>query len=285
MSQEFEPAKYKQNQEKEWDSVAAAWKKWWETFETGGQAVSDRMISLAGVGDGHRVLDVATGIGEPATTVAKVVGSDGRVVATDLSPQMLEIGKSRAKELGLDNMEFRTADAEVLDVGGDAFNSVLCRWGLMFVPNLDSAAKAIHKNLEPGGKLVTSVWAAPPKVPILSTPMGVIREMIEVPAPPKGAPGIFSLADTSRLETALSDAGFKDIKTETFNAKMEWASVDIYVEFMQEIASPIIAMLAKETDERRKEIWHAVGKAISRFAKDDGRLEIDNETILVSATA
>ena len=75
-------------------------------FEQGAQALSDRMLELGDVRPGHRVLDIGTGIGEPALTAARRVAPDGSVVATDFSDAMLEIARQRARELGLDNVEF-----------------------------------------------------------------------------------------------------------------------------------------------------------------------------------
>ncbi len=132
----FDSARYKAGQIQQWDAAAANWRKWWQTFEQGAQCLSDRLVELAEIRPGHRVLDVATGIGEPAITAAQRVGPTGLVVATDQAPQMLAIARERAAELKLQNMEFREMDAESLNLPEGTFNAVLCRWGLMFFPNL-----------------------------------------------------------------------------------------------------------------------------------------------------
>jgi enediyne biosynthesis protein CalE5 len=71
-----------------WDNVAAGLQIWWPTFERGAQ-VSDKIVELAEIKPGNRVLDIATGIGEPAVTAARRVKPNGKVVATDISPRML----------------------------------------------------------------------------------------------------------------------------------------------------------------------------------------------------
>ena len=101
------PVEYKNKLSQEWDNVASGWEKWWPTFERGSQVVSDRMVELAEIGPGQRVLDLATGIGEPAVTAAHLVGSKGTVIATDLSREMLAVGQKRAVQQGLENIEFR----------------------------------------------------------------------------------------------------------------------------------------------------------------------------------
>ena len=86
----------KNEQKRDWDAAAAGWKKWWAVLEHGAQPVSDRLVELAGVGAGARVLDVATGSGEPAVTAARRAAPGGRVIAVDQSPGMLSIARERA---------------------------------------------------------------------------------------------------------------------------------------------------------------------------------------------
>ena len=95
-----EPVRDADEQRSQWDRVAAGWQTWWRTIEDAAQPVSRRMLALAAVAPGQRVLDIATGIGEPALLAARRVGPQGRVVATDIAPAMLEIARERARSLG-----------------------------------------------------------------------------------------------------------------------------------------------------------------------------------------
>jgi ubiquinone/menaquinone biosynthesis C-methylase UbiE len=109
--QAFNSEDFKAQQRQMWDDAAAGWQAWWPTFERGAQKVSDKIVELAEIKPGDWVLDIATGIGEPAVTTAKKVMPDGKVVATDISPQMLAIAKTRAKSLGLDSViQFRESE-------------------------------------------------------------------------------------------------------------------------------------------------------------------------------
>lgn len=148
----------KQSQRQSWDSVASGWQKWWRIFENGAQIVSDKLIELAIVKPNAKVLDIATGIGEPAITAANRVGNEGYVLATDLSPQMLSIAKERAKSLNLDNiMEFKEGDAETISLQPSIFDAALCRWGLMFLPNLELGITNIYKSIVDGGRFAAAV--------------------------------------------------------------------------------------------------------------------------------
>ena len=136
-SSSFDSEQYKTSQRQSWNKVAEGWQKWWKTFEQDAQKVNERLIELAEIKQGDKVLDIATGIGEPAITAARKVGIKGHVLATDISPQMLKIAKERAASFGLQNIvEFKEIDAERIDIDLEpllqqlsSFNAVLCRWG------------------------------------------------------------------------------------------------------------------------------------------------------------
>lgn len=280
--QPFDPRQFKEAQRRDWSSVAAGWKKWWKTMEASARPASERLVDLAGLEPGHAVLDVATGIGEPAVTAARRVGPSGRVVATDQAPQMLAIGRERAVELGLAHIEFREADAETLDLA-ERFDAVLSRWGLMFLPDLAGALGRIHRLLKDGGRLAAAVWGPPPKVPFISLAMGTVRQELRLPPPPPEVPGPFSLADVALLERALAAAGFRDIRSEPLTLTFEWASAEDYTAFQQDIAAPIVALLADEPPARRAEVWSAITEAARRYAGPDGRVRMTGETFCVAA--
>ena len=107
--------KYKESERQNWDSVANNWQKWWKTIEIGAGKVSRRLIELAEIKPGSRVLDIATGVGEPAITAANQIGNNGHILAIDISPQMLSVTKQKAISLGLQNViEFKEGDTEQL---------------------------------------------------------------------------------------------------------------------------------------------------------------------------
>jgi len=199
-TQSFDPARYKAGQRREWDTAAPGFMDWGLVLGPQLQPVSERMLELASIQPGQRVLDVATGPGEPAVTAAHRVGSSGHVIATDLSPQMVALGRERVAELGLHNIDFREMDAEAPDLPEHSFEIVLCRFGLMYLPDPQVALERMHQLLIPDGRLVAAVWGPPQKVPFIRWPMEVALRVLQVPAPPPQMPGPFSLADARHLE-------------------------------------------------------------------------------------
>src|ERR1700682_5556309 len=202
--------KMKHEQKLAWDDSADGWKRWWPTFERSAQRVNDRLVELAGARGGHVVLDIATGSGEPALTAARAVGASGRVVAVDMSAGMLKIARERIDTAGLRNVELVESDAESLKLDDDSFDAVLCRWGLMFMPDVESLLQRLHRALKADGRIATAVWSSADKVPICSLARDAIRQITGI-TPPPNAPDPLKLADTSILERALLGGGFRDV--------------------------------------------------------------------------
>ena len=275
----------KQQQRIDWDSAAAGWKRWWGTFEHAAQHVSDRLVELAAIRPGLTVLDLATGIGEPAMTAARRVGPSGKVVGIDHSPGMLEVARERAAALGLNNVDFRPGDLETVAEGEHAFDAAICRWGLMFVPDLDSAARSIRRVLKPGAHFATAVWASPDRVPMIALGAEALRKLAGLPPRQPNALDPFRLADVSILTDALTRAGFGEVHSESIEVVFEFASVDQFTQFRYDVSAPLRAALQRCTPEVREGIRRATAEAAAAYRRPDGSLRLPNESICVGARA
>jgi SAM-dependent methyltransferase len=196
---------------------------------------------------------------------------------------MLEIGRERAAELGLDNVEFQEADAEELALPDEQFDVALSRFGLMFFPDLGAALVKIRDVLVSGGRLAAAVWGAPERVPMIALPLQTVGRELELPPPAPGTPGPLSLADADALERKLRESGFDDVRTERRDVTTPWESANEFASFMRDIAAPVNNMLAGESPERRDEVWGAVEEAASKHAVSDGSVSFTNEVIYLIA--
>jgi ubiquinone/menaquinone biosynthesis C-methylase UbiE len=278
---------YKEGQRQGWDSVADGWQKWWKITETGAEKVSRRLIELAEIKQGSTVLDIATGIGEPAITAAKQVGNSGYVLAIDISSQMLSIAKQRAISLGLEQViEFKEGDAETIDLPASTFDAALCRFGLMFLPDLRTGLSNIYRSLVDGGRLAAAVWASPDKVPFIAVALNtVMKETKSPPPPPAGTPGPFSLSDENMLRNSLIESGFKDVTIKRMEGSFNFDSAEVYTSYVYETAAPIQAMLANQPQERREEILKAITESARKYTENDTRsVRMSNEAICVVGT-
>ena len=278
---DFDPEDIKNRQRDDWNAVSTGWEKWWDTLEQGASHVSQRLIELAGLEPGKRVLDIATGIGEPALSAARAVAPGGRVLATDQAAEMLAIAARRAEAAGVDNVDFLQVDGELLYEVDGHFDAVLCRWGLMFFPMLDLALRNIQQRLDNGGRLAAAVWSTPDKVPSISLSMNVAREMLDVPPPPPGTPHPFALADREALQQAFLAAGFSNVKCEILPVRFTMPSAEAYTAFTRDVSAPIATLCAGLDEARREALWAAITEAAREYATADGEIVMENEAICI----
>ena len=139
----------------------------------------------------------------------------------------------------------------------------------------------MYRLLAPGGGLAAAVWSEPPNVPMISLPMRIIQQMIEMPAPPEGMPGPFSLADVGALEHALRQAGLTNVHSERMVLTAEWPSAQEFVKMLLDIAAPLKAMLDRQPVEKRTGVLTAIEEATAQYAAADGAIRMPNEAICV----
>ena len=283
----FDPKQFKEGQRQGWNNVAKGWLKWWKITETAGENISKRMIELAEINQGSKVLDIATGIGEPSITVAQRVGKNGHVLAIDISPQMLSVAKERAKSMGLqDLIEFKEGDAETTDLPSSTFDAVLCRFGLMFLPNIKVGLSNIHKSLVDEGRFAAAVWASRDKVPFISLPLKILMKETNSLPPPLNAPGPFSLSDEKLLKEYFINSGFRDVTVERQDMIFNFESPEEFTNFVCETASPVQVILSKQLGERRKKLLQTITEAAvnNYIDKNSDSISFRNEAICVVGT-
>jgi len=171
--------------------------------------LSERMLDLAAIRPGMRILDLATGRGEPAIRAAHRVGPTGTVLGVDLSESLLKMARERAAREGLSNLDLRGLNAERLEgVPTAHFHATLVRWGLMYFDSPVDALMAARRAMVPRGVLVAAVWAEPERVPYFTLPRRVLGKNLPLPPIDPEAPGTFRYADTDRLHRDFAAAGF-----------------------------------------------------------------------------
>ena len=200
----FDAAKYKNAQREQWNKDGAAWRRWTPTLDRWYGAATREMLDMARVQPGQRVLDIAAGAGEPAVSAAERVGPNGYVLATDISEGIIELARQVASERGLKQIETRAMDGEKLDLPDASFDAVLCRLGLMYMPNPVTALREWRRVLKPGGRVAVAVFSTPDRNPWGAVPATIIRRRAQLPPPVPGQPGPFSLGGARRPRRLLS---------------------------------------------------------------------------------
>src|SRR3954468_17095232 len=202
-SKAVDSVEFREAQHKHWDSAAVGWKAWSAFNDSADRHISERLVELAGVQPGSRGPDVAAGYGEPALTAARRAGPEGRVVATDISAEMLAFGRERAAAAGLGNVEFMQSDASSLDFPHASFHAAVSRWGIIFEPDAEAAAGRIRGFLKPGARMAIASWGEPDLVPFLSIPMRTTMARLNVAPPAAGTPGPLSRPTPAALGALL----------------------------------------------------------------------------------
>jgi enediyne biosynthesis protein CalE5 len=281
----IDPADFRETQHEQWNSAAVGWKEWSEFTDSAAGHISERLVELAGVEPGSRVLDVAAGYGEPALTAARRAGPEGRVVATDISAEMLAFGRERAQAGGLGNVEFMESDASSLDFPHESFDAAVSRWGIIFEPDAVAAAERIRGFLKPGARMAISSWGEPDEVPFLSLPRKTTMERFDLPPPPPGMPGPLSRPTPEALGGLLEGGGFSNVAVERDEVTFEFDSPEQFTAYVRAIAAPVRLMIEQHAGDAQEEAWDAITQAAADAWDGSQPLRFSNVVLLASGSA
>ncbi len=267
----FDPIQYKKTTLQQWDTAAEAWHRWGSLLTAWLGGPTETMLDMAGIEAGSQVLDVAAGAGDQTIMVADRVGASGRVLATDLSPGILEFAGARAKEAGFNNVETRVLDGENLtDLEAGSFDAVISRVGMIYFPDQQRALTGMRHALKDGGKVAAMVYSTADKNEFFSAPVSIIRRRANLPAPLAGQPGPFSLGGEGVLEAAFVQAGFKDVEVKVVDAPVRVKTAAECLQFEKESFGALHQMLSGLSDEEKDQAWQEIEERLKEYEGEDG---------------
>ena len=279
----IEPDAYREQSRASWGEMAAGWeeRRGWMLGNT--RTVIDRLVELAAPHPGQTFLELACGPGELGFAVAERVGGEGRVVATDFSPEMLDVARRGGEARGLRNVEYRVADAEHLELDDGSVDGVVCRWGFMLLADPAAAFAEARRVLRAGGPLVFSVWAGPDRNPWASVPAATLVERGVVPPPERGLPGLFALADPDRIRSLVTAAGFDAPQLEQIDFAFRYADADVLWHTMLQLSGPFSRAIKELDAAERHATRAAIEESLAPFRRDDGSFDTPAVTWAVLA--
>jgi ubiquinone/menaquinone biosynthesis C-methylase UbiE len=227
--------------------------------------LTERMLDLAGVGVGHRVLDVAAGTGEQTLAAARRVGPTGAVLATDIAARMLALAAEAAAQAGLRNVEIRVRDARDLDLEPESFDAAISRLALMLVPERMRAMAGIHRVLKTGKKFAALVLATADQCPFVALPMRIAGRCAGAPRAPFGDPGLFALGDPAMLAAAYRDIGFRQVTVEVARVERRYPSLAAAMQNVQDALPEVRQLLMHATEAERAAAWVEIEDALRQF--------------------
>jgi SAM-dependent methyltransferase len=230
------------------------------------------MIERLEITPDQQHLDIAAGTGEPGLTIARL-SPKGRVVLTDLVPEMLAIAARRAAGQGIANVGTAVCSADDLPFDDATFDSVSVRFGYMFFPDVAKATAEFARVLKPGGRLCSSVWVKPEENPWTSIAMEAIATETVVPPPDPDGPNMFRCAAPGYVSALYQSAGLRDIAEWDVVVELVTGSPAEYWEMISEHVSLAVAALGHVDEPARARIRaHAMAK-VSAF-EEDGRVRV-----------
>ena len=269
----------REQQKQSWNKFSGGWKKWDELVMDFLKPMGDEIIRFINPQNNDIILDVASGTGEPGLTIALKL-SGGKVILTDLADDMLKIARENAATRGIKNIETVVCDVCELPFGDNTFDAISCRFGFMFFPDMQLAAKEMVRVLKPGGKIATAVWNIPEKNFWVTATMGTINRNMELLPPPPGSPGMFRCAKDGFIADLFSQAGLKNISQVEVAGKLNCKTVDAYWGMQTEVAAPIVAALNTASDEMKEKIKTETYSLVNE-KYPDGNIVIDSSALVI----
>jgi ubiquinone/menaquinone biosynthesis C-methylase UbiE len=264
-----------------WNRFSPGWRKWDSLSMNFLKPMGDEIIRLIKPGDMDVVLDVASGTGEPGLTIASMLRG-GIVVVADLSEGMLEVARANAERRGIKNLEFIACDASELPFPDNSFDSLSCRFGFMFFPDMLLAAKEMKRVLKPGGRIAASVWNVPEKNFWATAVMSVINKNMQLVPPPPGAPGLFRCAKSGFVADLFTQAGLRNISESEVSGKLRSGKTENYWNFMTEVVAPVVAALSTADEAMKTRIKNEVFESVNQ-KYPDGDIAIDSSALIIYA--
>ena len=263
-----------QDNQPNWDKIAEKFDIWLPQLAPVGEA----MLQALGAQNGDYILDVASGTGEPALTLARRT-PNATILGIDSAAGMANVAQNKVIKEGLNNISFQTMPAENMAFVDETFDRLLCRFGVMLFDNAMQGLKEMHRVLKNSGRFSLAVWSTPETMLSLYWTYEVFKNRIPEDYYPPLAK-VTSLGAPGAMEDFLVEAGFNDFNIEKKTIHYEFESFETYWDLME--ASDILKMQYDALpDDQRHEVRDEVGRFARDFIKD-GRLSIPHEYLLVS---
>ena len=255
----------------QWTESAPYWEKHRAIIREMFAPVTQALIEAAGITSHCAVLDVAMGPGEPALTIAGLVGPEGTVVGTDAVPEMVEAARREGRRRNLSNASFEVAFAESLPFPANTFDAVVSRFGVMFFPSPLDGVREMLRVLKPGGRIAMAVWCSAESNPFHHVVSQVVERYVESTAPAPGSLEAFRFAVPGALLDIVASAGAAAVSEQLLQFSIRASlSVEDFWALRSEMSEKLRTKLALLSQPQLTDLKREVIEAIRAYSSRDG---------------
>lgn len=259
---------YRRTSLETWNRMAPGWEERREWILEDTSFIYEWLLEQASPGSGDTVLELACGTGDLGLIAAERVGSEGRVVLTDFSPEMVEAARRNAERQGAQNVEHRVLDAERMDLDDDSVDAVVSRWSYMLMADPGQALKETRRVLRDGGTNAFCVWQTPDRNMWAAIPGMTLVERGHMPPPEPGAPGIFAMGERDRVQQLVDGAGFGDVRIEELTFDWRFTEEDVWVT-LTKLAGPLATVINALPEDEQAATRQAIIERMDQFRQGD----------------
>jgi ubiquinone/menaquinone biosynthesis C-methylase UbiE len=265
-----------------WTGSAPYWEKHRDVIRQMFAPVTRALAEEGQIGTGHVVLDIATGPGEPALSLAALVGPNGKVFGIDPIPEMVAAARRAADRLELRNVQFDVAFAEKMPFPADTFDAVISRFGVMFFPVPVDGAREMLRVLKPGRKLALAVWHFAENNPFHYALSRVMDRYVESPPLAPDALDAFRFATPGKLRAILSEAGASSVSERLLQFPIQAAiSLEDFWTLRIEMSEKLREKIARLSNDQVAEVKRQTLESLGEYRTGSG-MSFPAEVLIVS---
>jgi SAM-dependent methyltransferase len=281
----YDPSEYRQAARARWGEAARGWGAQRDVFQAAARPVSAWLVDAIEPQPGHRVLELAAGPGDTGLLAAELIAPGGTLISTDAVQEMVDLARARAEELGIENAEFRTMDAEWIDLPTASIDGVIARWGYMLLADPAAALRETRRVLRPGGRVALAAWTDPEDNPWAAVPQRALLALTGGPAPDLDEPNMFAFRDPATIAELLEETGFTDIVVEQLDLVWRYEDLDAWWDAQLDLSTGLARGVREITPAQRDELRDAIDAKVAQHVADDGSVALPGRTHVAAASA